>query len=80
VLPLATLAAAVLMVSRVKYPHVVNQYIRGKRPFNYLVKFVIVGLAALLEPIITGAVIAVLYVIWGPLRAAFGLLRPRKQQ
>ncbi len=35
-LPVLTLALAVLMVSRIRYPHVVNQYMKGKKPLAYL--------------------------------------------
>lgn len=41
-LPFATLAAAALMVSRIKYPHILNQYLRGKKPFSYLIRAVAV--------------------------------------
>lgn len=37
-LPLVTLGVAVLMVSRVPYPHIVNVYLRGKKPFGYLIR------------------------------------------
>ena len=37
-LPFAALASAVLMVSRITYPHVLNQYIRGKKPFAHFIK------------------------------------------
>jgi CDP-diacylglycerol--serine O-phosphatidyltransferase len=37
-LPLATLGVGVLMVSRVRYPHIVNVYLRGKQPFGYLIR------------------------------------------
>jgi CDP-diacylglycerol--serine O-phosphatidyltransferase len=36
VLPFAALAAAILMVTRVTYPHFVNAFLRGKKPFAYL--------------------------------------------
>ena len=36
-LPFVVLWAALLMVSRVRYPHVVNQYIKGKKPFAHLI-------------------------------------------
>jgi CDP-diacylglycerol--serine O-phosphatidyltransferase len=36
-LPIITLGVAVLMVSRIRYPHVVNQYMRGKKPFPHLI-------------------------------------------
>lgn len=38
VLPFLTLAAAVLMVSRIPYPHILNLYLRGKKPFSYLTR------------------------------------------
>jgi CDP-diacylglycerol---serine O-phosphatidyltransferase len=37
-LPLITLGVGVLMVSRVPYPHVVNVYLRGKKPFGSLIR------------------------------------------
>lgn len=37
-LPFLTLAAAVLMVSRIPYPHILNLYLRGKKPFSYLIR------------------------------------------
>ncbi len=41
-LPFMTLAAAILMVSRIRYPHVVNQYIKGKKPLAYLMMCLLV--------------------------------------
>jgi CDP-diacylglycerol--serine O-phosphatidyltransferase len=37
-LPFSALGAAVLMVSRIRYPHILNQYLRGKKPFAYLMR------------------------------------------
>ncbi|MFQ3621449.1 MAG: phosphatidylcholine/phosphatidylserine synthase [Spirochaetales bacterium] len=34
ILPIATLIAAILMVSRIRYPHLVNVYFKGKKPFS----------------------------------------------
>jgi len=67
-LPVATLLSALLMVSRFKYLHIVNQYVRGRRPFGYLVKLVIIIPAVLLEPYVTAVVVVVLYAISGPMR------------
>ncbi|OHB56884.1 MAG: hypothetical protein A2Y12_02995 [Planctomycetes bacterium GWF2_42_9] len=39
-LPFATILVGALMVSRIRYPHVVNQYLKGKKPFGYLIKAV----------------------------------------
>jgi len=36
-LPFLTLGTAILMVSRIPYPHVLNQYLKGKKPFAHLI-------------------------------------------
>jgi CDP-diacylglycerol--serine O-phosphatidyltransferase len=74
-LPVLTLAAALLMVSRLRYPHVLNQYFRGKRPFNYLVKLVLIAIAAMLYPLEAAAVASVAFLAWGPVGAAAHALR-----
>jgi len=38
VLPFLALGVAVLMVSRIRYPHILNQYLKGKKPFAYLIR------------------------------------------
>ncbi len=37
-LPFTALGVAILMVSRVQYDHVLNYYLKGKKPFGYLIK------------------------------------------
>jgi len=39
--PLGTLVAALLMVSRVSYPHITKQILRGRRPFSVIVQLVL---------------------------------------
>jgi CDP-diacylglycerol--serine O-phosphatidyltransferase len=36
ILPFCALGTGVLMVSRIRYPHIINQYLRGKKPLSYL--------------------------------------------
>jgi phosphatidylserine synthase len=36
-LPLVLLVISFLMVSRIRYPHIVNQYIKGRKPFANLI-------------------------------------------
>ncbi len=43
-LPFVTLSVGLLMVSRIRYAHVLNAYLRGRKPFYYL----LTGLAILL--------------------------------
>jgi len=37
-LPFLALGMSILMVSRIRYPHVLNQYLRGKQPFAHLIR------------------------------------------
>ncbi len=75
-LPLMTLAAGLLMVSNFRYPHVINQYIRGRKPFAYLVKLVLLLAAGLVEPFITMAAAATAYTLWAPIAAILHPVRP----
>ena len=46
-LPFITLGVALLMVSQIRYPHVLNAYLTGKKPFGNLIWFLFVlGIAA----------------------------------
>lgn len=76
-LPAVALATGLLMISRVRYTHIVNQYIRGRRPFGYLVKIVIIGLAGMLDPYVTLAVVTMVYVLSGPGGAIWRVARYR---
>ncbi|HUT59204.1 MAG TPA: CDP-diacylglycerol--serine O-phosphatidyltransferase [Phycisphaerae bacterium] len=70
-LPAVALAGALLMVSRIRYPHLINQYIRRRSSVGYLVRLLLVGFAVLLQPLATAAVVSVGYMLWSPLRAAW---------
>jgi len=41
ILPPVMLATAMLMVSRIRYPHVLNQYMKGKKPFEKFIKLLL---------------------------------------
>ncbi|MCU0917104.1 MAG: CDP-diacylglycerol--serine O-phosphatidyltransferase [Planctomycetes bacterium] len=46
-LPFITLLIAILMVSQIRYPHVLNVYLTGKKPFGHLIWILfLLGLAA----------------------------------
>ena len=38
ILPFLALGISILMVGRIRYPHILNQYLRGKKPFAYLIR------------------------------------------
>lgn len=37
-LPFLIFATGLLMVSRIRYPHIINQYIKGKKPFAHFIR------------------------------------------
>jgi CDP-diacylglycerol--serine O-phosphatidyltransferase len=47
-LPVLTLIMACLMVSRIRYPHFSNQWLRGRRNFRHLLQIVFAGVAIFL--------------------------------
>jgi len=65
ILPFMAIAVGFLMVSRIRYPHVVNYYFKGKKPFSYLPK-VLVGFAlvGLLRPVPALAVLFCGFAFW----------------
>lgn len=77
-LPFLALLTALLMVSRFRYPHLVNKYIRSKTPFSFLVKLAIILPAAILYSFITAAVATMGYALCGPLRACWNKLRRKR--
>jgi len=79
-LPFATLLLAVLMASRVSYPHVVNQTLSGRRPYSHLIKVVFAGVAIALIRELALAIVFWGYVSWGVLGAAFRAVRPARHR
>lgn len=59
-MPVILLALSALMVSRIEYPHLINQYLRGRRPFSYIVRLVLLVLLFFWQPQLT----ALLGIYW----------------
>lgn len=72
-LPFCALALAYLMVSRHRYTHVINRYLRRRGKFEYLVFVIFGGILVFALPEITLAALFVGYALTGPL----GKLRRR---
>lgn len=75
-IPLVTLLCALAMVSRMRYAHLVNRYLRGRRSFRYIVWLVIPAVAAILWLQVTMAIGFVLYALSGPWNAILRRQRP----
>lgn len=79
-LPAVSLSVALLMVSRVKYPHLVNQYLRGKKPINYIIMIVFLLVCISLWPQVTAGIVCVIFALTPPLKALKHKLVRRKPQ
>ena len=66
-IPAVTVVTALLMVSRLHFSHVVNQYMRGRKSFGYILRLAILVLAAIvIDWQVAMAVGAIGYVLSGP--------------
>lgn len=69
VLPFVTLAVALLMVSRVRYPHVFNQLFRGKRSRKHVIQLVVALFGIFLVRELALPLIACYFAFYAPVRA-----------
>lgn len=67
-LPFVALFAGILMVSRIRYPHVVNQYLKGKKAFSTFIWVVITVLLLLWNIQLTIVISFCGYAVWGLVR------------
>lgn len=74
ILPLVTVLA-VLMVSNIRYPSFKKINFKTFHLFRFLVVVIVVAMGVFLYPIEGMAILAAGYLIYGPLRASFYLLR-----
>jgi phosphatidylserine synthase len=72
------LVVALLMVSRIPYPHFTNQLLRGRRSFGFIVQAVFVLFGIALVPDIACFLLFWLYALNGPVR--YGLVRILRRQ
>ena len=78
VLPLFAVVIAILMVSRIPYPHPLTQLLRGQRSFAHIVAIVFAVVAILIVRGYAVPLLCVLFVLIPPLRFAWELVRHRR--
>ena len=71
VLPFFAVLVGLLMVSRIPYPHVVNQVFRGQKSFGHVVKIIFTLVAVMVIPGYSIPVIICLFVLNSPIRYAW---------
>ncbi len=79
-LPFFAVLAALLMVSRVPYPHVVNQVFRGQRTRRHLVGVIFSLVAVMAFRHYSISIICLSFALYGPLRFAWELFVEKKHQ
>lgn len=77
IVPFFALLCALLMVSRVPYPHVINQALRGTRSFNYIVALVFATAAVLTIRGFSLPIVCCIFVLSGPVTLAWRLANGR---
>jgi CDP-diacylglycerol--serine O-phosphatidyltransferase len=68
-LPLVTLAVALLMVSRIRYPHIFNQLFRGRKNFQHLLQLLAAFAAIFLVQELAVPLLFCWFALGSPLRA-----------
>ena len=76
-LPLLVLASGLLMVSAIRYPHMVNRYLRGRRSIARLLAGVAVLLLVVVAHRYAFGIGSIAYALYGPFTVAYGKLRGR---
>jgi hypothetical protein len=59
------------MVSRIPYPHVVNQVLRGQRSFGHVVALVFAAVVIMSIHAYSVPIIGCVFVFWAPLKFAW---------
>lgn len=80
ILPFFAVLAAMLMVSRVPYPHVVNQIFRGQRTARHLVGVIFTVVAIMVFRDFSVPIVLVAFAFYGPLRYVWEKLVQRRHQ
>lgn len=78
VLPFFAVLVALLMVSRIPYPHVVNQVFRGERSFGHVVAVLFTVVVVMMIRGYAVPIVCVAFVLGGPIRYAWQELIQRK--
>jgi CDP-diacylglycerol---serine O-phosphatidyltransferase len=77
-LPFYAVIVAALMVSRIPYPHIVNQAFRGQKSFGHVVGLVFAIAAVMLFRGISVPILCAMFTLGPPLRFAYTTLKERK--
>ena len=78
-IPLLVLACGMLMVSNLRYPHLINTQLRGRKSFGRLVLAVVIVLALIVQHRYTFGIGAIIFALSAPALWAWGRYRPGRK-
>ncbi len=64
-MPFVAVLLGLLMISRVRYVHVVTTLLRGQEPLDYLVKVILIAILAILTRPFSLPLLVGIYILWG---------------
>ena len=74
-LPAVAVIMGLLMVSRLPYIHLLNQYVRGKKPVGYLLKMIMMVLVIVIIPLVALTIATQIFVFSAPVKAVITKIR-----
>jgi CDP-diacylglycerol--serine O-phosphatidyltransferase len=77
VLPFVILSTGLLMVSNIRYPHLVNRYLRGRRTIGRLIFVLVLALLLVVAHRYVIGIGTLTYAAFGPISVAWRRWRPR---
>jgi CDP-diacylglycerol--serine O-phosphatidyltransferase len=77
ILPLVVCVTGLLMISNIRYPHLVNRYLRGRRSLGRLIVALVVLLMMVVDHRLTLAIGCNFYALWG--LVAYAIARARRR-
>jgi len=80
ILPFFAVLVALLMVSRIPYPHVTNQLLRGQKSFGHVVALVFALVAVMVIRGYSVPIICCAFALYGPARFAWAKVVQHRQQ
>jgi CDP-diacylglycerol---serine O-phosphatidyltransferase len=80
ILPFYAVLLALLMVSRIPYPHIVNQVFRGQRSFGHVVGVIFAFVAVMVIRGYSIPIIFCVFVFYGPVRFVWLRIKHKQQQ
>lgn len=80
ILPFFGLLVALLMVSRIRYPHITNRILRGQRSFGHVVAVVFFFVAIMVVRGYAVPIAACAFVLYGPIHVAWQMWVQRKNR